>query len=511
MYCKHYLPLLLLFLGTIFHSKSQKLTENNIKKAYAEVEGKIKEDHLRPAFHLTPPSGCMGDPNGGIYHNGRYHIFYGHNPFSGSYGGWFWGHASSKDLLNWRHEPPMLTPAFDLGISSVGSGSTIVNDQGKPLAFHSVGKDGSMKFWQAQFTDEDLTSWEHKGKNPVLTLDYPGLPPFDSFWRDPFVFKTEGRTFMIACADLLEEDYVPVPIFEAENKKLTEWDYKDLLFTYPKHKLRNLEVPEFRPIGDKWILLSSSDAPKDRVYYFIGHFDTKTFKFIPESEGVLDHSNHYYAQETILDDKGNLNIMAWIPGWDRPFLPNFRTGDEKLADRPWNGCFAIPRIITLNSEGKLIRQPVPQMKQLRGEETIVPPFELPVDGPTTAVKVLESVRGNQMEIKAELDLHTSSFCGMNVLCDSSGTGGMYIIWSGDILNIDGVEVEMDNWNPGETLELQVFVDKQIVEVFINGGEASVSRLVKEEYISGNHVAITSLGGRAILKGLTKWKLNPISQ
>ena len=119
MYCKHYLPLLLLFLGTIFHSKSQKLTENNIKKAYAEVEGKIKEDHLRPAFHLTPPSGCMGDPNGGIYHNGRYHIFYGHNPFSGSYGGWFWGHASSKDLLNWRHEPPMLTPAFDLGISSL--------------------------------------------------------------------------------------------------------------------------------------------------------------------------------------------------------------------------------------------------------------------------------------------------------------------------------------------------------------------------------------------------------
>lgn len=489
---------------------AQQLTSDNIKRQFSSMSGEHSQDPDRPGYHLTPPSGCMGDPNGGIYYQGAYHIFYGLQPFRGSYGGWFWAHASSTDLLHWTHESPEVTPAFDLGLDHIGSGSTIVDQSGSPLAFYSVGMDGEMKFWRAEF-DQDLTSWSHPGKNPVLTLDHPGLPPFDGFWRDPFVFRVEDRTFMIACADLLEEDYVPVPIFEAMNDDLTEWQYKDLLFTYPKHKLRNLEVPELRPIGDKWILMASSDAPKDRVYYFLGELNLETLKFIPEREGILDYSDHYYAQETILDDKGDLYVMAWIPGWDRPFLPYFTDDDVKLEDRSWNGSFAIPRKIRLDDSGKLISTPVESIVQLRGKETTIPSFDLPVDGSVTAFHVLDEIQGNQLEMQVTMDLHTSSFCGINLLADSTGDAGLAIVWSGNALNVDGVEIPMDEYTKGDFLALQVFVDKQIVEVFVNGGESSASRLVKKKNVKGDFIAMTSLGGRAKFRDIKIWKMGSIKQ
>jgi len=94
----------------------------------------------------------------------------------------------------------------------------------------------------------NINQWEHGKRNPVVTLNHPGLPNYDRFFRDPFVLKAGGKTLMIACADLLDEDYVSVPIFEARNNELTEWDYKGILFTYPKHEFRNFEVPELRPL-----------------------------------------------------------------------------------------------------------------------------------------------------------------------------------------------------------------------------------------------------------------------
>jgi len=492
------------------NAQSWKLTADNISQAYEKAADKIVGDSLRPAFHLTPPAGCMGDPNGGIYHNGWYHIFYGLNPFSSYPGGWFWAHARSRDLLHWEHMPPALTPAFNLDLDHVGSGSTIVNDKGQPLAFYSTSKGGSMKFWQAQMRD-DLASWEHNVEEPVLTLDYPGLPSFDKFWRDPFVFEADGRTFLIACADLLEAPVVQVPIFEAKNGTLTDWEYKGVLFEIQKHRFRNLEVPEFRPLGDQWLLMASSDAPVDRCVYFLGEFDLEALKFTPEKEGVLDYSGHYYAQETILDDADNLFLMAWIPGWDRDWLPTYMNAPLKNDHPVWNGCFAIPRQLGIADDGALIQKPVEVMKQLRGEHVAIEPRKLPVSGAFAAYDVVEEIAGDQLEIEVEMDLHTASFCGLNVLANEEGVGGLFIIWSGDVLNVDGVKVPIKEWRPGDPLQMQIFIDKQLVEVFVNGGRYCVSHKVRVEHIKGDRVALTRLGGTAKLLSMEAWKLKAIDQ
>lgn len=490
------------------NAQSWELRSANIDSAFRATSKKIAQDPFRPGFHLTPPAGCMGDPNGGIYHEKWFHIFYGLQPFAHHPGSWFWAHARSKDLLHWEHMSPALTPAFELGLDAVGSGSTIITKEGKKLAFYSQSRKGPMEFWRAEFSS-DLSRWNHHGKNPILTLEHPGLPAFDGFWRDPFVFSTEGRTFLIACADLFNESFVGVPLFESKNTDHTEWKYHGILFTVPKSKYRNLEVPELRPIGDKWIFIASTDAPIDRVNYFIGDFDLNKLNFEIESEGAIDYSGHFYAQETIADDHGNLYLLSWLPGWDREWLPYYMNEPLKNSNPRWNGCFSIPRKLKLVN-GYLIQQPIDALKELRADHFKLNPKDLPVAGPMTAIDVIKEFSADQLEIAVKYDLHNASFCGINVLTDKEGNGGLPITWSGDLLNVDGVQVKIDNWDKKSPVDLQIFIDKKFVEVFVNGGRYCISRQVREEVVKGKHIALTSLGGTAKLLSMEAWRLISIN-
>ncbi|MCC5929082.1 MAG: glycoside hydrolase family 32 protein [Cyclobacteriaceae bacterium] len=508
-----YLIVMIFLSGCTSPKQDWKLTPENIQQAYDKVAESLALDPFRPGFHLTPPAGCMGDPNGGIFHDGWYHIFYGQQPFAWHPGAWFWAHARSKDLLHWEHMPPNLTPAFDLGLNNVGSGSTMHLKNGITRAWYSASRpnEKGMHFWQADFTRPDLSQWEHKGKNPILSLDHPGLPAYDGFWRDPFVFSSGGRTFLIACADLLEEDFVPVPIFEALNEDLSEWEYKGNLLTVPKHKYRNLEVPELRPLGDTWIFMASVDAPVDRCIYFTGEFDLNTLTFSLQNEGIIDYSGHYYAQESILNDQGNLHLMGWMPGWDRDWLPTYMNEPLKNENKSWNGCFALPRKLSLDTAGRLIQQPVTTLRQLRSDPYMLEDIKLPVDGPMASFEVLKELQGNQLEIMVQFDLLHAAFCGINVLSDADGKGGLFINWSGNMLNVDGVMVPLDDWKPGELLELHMFVDKKFVEVFVNGGRYCITRQLQETHVKGDHIALTSLGGTAIMRSLQAWKMRNIEQ
>ena len=72
-------------------------------------------DALRPAYHFLPPAYWMNDPNGTIYHDGWYHLFYQHNPYGDEWGYFHWGHARSRDLVHWEHLPIALSPSYEAG------------------------------------------------------------------------------------------------------------------------------------------------------------------------------------------------------------------------------------------------------------------------------------------------------------------------------------------------------------------------------------------------------------
>lgn len=115
-----------------------------------------------------------------------------------------------------------------------------------------------------------------------------------------------------------------------------------------------------------------------------------------------------------------------------------------------------------------------------------------------------------MEVRAQFELQNASFCGINVLCDEAGLGGLPITWSGDILNVDGVKVPVEEWKPGDTIDLHLFNDKKVVEIFVNGGRYCISRQVREEHVKGKHIALTALGGTAKLISFDAWELSGVN-
>jgi beta-fructofuranosidase len=201
--------------------------------------------------------------------------------------------------------------------------------------------------------------------------------------------------------------------------------------------------------------------------------------------------------------------MSWIPGWDRDWLPYYMNDPIKNSNPRWNGCFAIPRILTLD-EDRIIQQPIDAIKELRSEHFKINAKELPVSSAFTAIEVIDGFKGNQMEIIITFNLHNASFCGINVLSDNEGKGGLPIVWSGDLLNVDGVNVPIPDWKLGDSIELQIFVDKKIVEVFVDGGKYCISRQVREENVKGENITLTSLGGTAKMVSLEAWKLVSIN-
>lgn len=221
-------------------------------------------DPLRPVYHFRPPAQWTNDPNGTIYHDGWYHLFYQHNPFAPQWGPMYWGHARSRDLVRWEHLPIALAPSHELGETHCYSGCAAVNGQGQPLLFYtsvSLGKNDQGKNVQTRpceqwaAVSDDWIAWRKHPGNPML----PPQPDFREDWRDPFFFRHEGRAFIVVgmCGP-------GTALYEAEDDTLSRWTYRGLISDL------SAECPNFFPLQGKFVYLSS---PFNAVEYRVGDFD----------------------------------------------------------------------------------------------------------------------------------------------------------------------------------------------------------------------------------------------
>ena len=273
----------------------------------------MAEDPTRPRIHFLPPAGWMNDPNGTIYHNGYYHVFYQHNPYDDTWRDLHWGHARSKDLVSWEHLPIALVPSKAHDERSCYSGSCCVTDGGVPTIFYTrvrpLPEREPREQWAAT-SDDEMIMWTRHPRNPMLT-DHHGGPAIKGNWRDPFVFRTEGRTFLVITAQLAEsagEDFA-VLLYEALDGELEEWVFRNIILRKPGYELSFPECPNFFPMGDEWVLLTSPYKP---VEYHIGTFNLSTYTFSPRTHGRLDAGIDYYATNTAHAPDGRLILFAWI-------------------------------------------------------------------------------------------------------------------------------------------------------------------------------------------------------
>ncbi len=438
-------------------------------RALQEGIPQAQSDPGRPEYHFLAPARWMNDINGPLHYKGQYHIFYQHNPFGDKpynehvrdriqWASKYWGHARSADLVAWEHLPIALAPSTDKGEMSCWSGCATVDENGKPMIFYTALFENELPYkvpfeqWAA-FGDEDLIKWEKSPANPVLAMQTHGRPEFSPEWRDPFIFRAEGRTFMIvgACGP------AGTPIYEVEDGGLERWTYRGIMWD------RSVECPNFVPLGDKWVFISS---PFDAVDYAVGSFDTGTLKFAPEAEGVVDGGN-FYGTNTLIDDRGRCILFGWVPGWE---WDAFRDG------RGWNGCMSLPRVLSLDSTLRLVQRPVPELKRLRVADSHFHESDIAVENSS---RVFGEARGGKLEVVAEFATGSARAYGLNIRRSPGGEDFVSICYEKEenIIDVAGAKVALPDEPGGENLKLHVFLDKSVIEVFVNDGAAVATRMI----------------------------------
>jgi fructan beta-fructosidase len=168
------------------------------------------KEPFRPQFHFTPERNWMNDPNGMVYHDGEYHLFYQHNPFGDKWGHMSWGHAVSNDLVHWKHLPLALS---EQGEIKIYSGSAVVDytdtggfgKDGQPamVAIYTGHRDQSKQTRRVEdqrlaYSNDRGRTWIHYSENPVLDIGLPDFRDPRVFWHEPtsrwiMVLVCQGR------------------------------------------------------------------------------------------------------------------------------------------------------------------------------------------------------------------------------------------------------------------------------------------------------------------------------
>jgi sucrose-6-phosphate hydrolase SacC (GH32 family) len=443
------------------------------------------KDPARPVYHFRAPGNWINDPNGPIFWNGYYHLFYQHNPYGDKWGHMHWGHARSKDLVHWEHLPIALWPSLVRGEEHCFSGCAALNARGRPMLFYtSIGHEVP-ECWAAVPEDEDLLRWKKHPENPILTARSGGVTLHE--WRDPFVFRADGETFMVHGGNLnaSKGGQAAVSLYRAKNGELTQWEYLGILFQHPDPKVANVECPNFFRLGEEWLLITSPHRQSD---YFIGSFDPGAGKFTAKRQGLMDHSGSFYAPNCLEDSKRRRILWGWVRGFPE--------------GRGWNGCMTLPRVLSIGSDGSLLQQPAPELKKLRGKERRIKDLRL-----DDRSHLVPDLTGDTLEILAELEPGDAKTMGLKLRRSADGSRAVTVQWDGQALDVAGTRVPV-RLGGRKTLKLQVFLDKSVMEVYVDGGRECVTRVLSSP-TEDQGVEVFATGGTARVKTLQAWPVKPI--
>ena len=251
-------------------------------------ESTIYHEKNRPQYHFTTRRGWINDPNGLVYHNGEYHLYYQHNPFERDWENMTWGHAVSKDLIHWTELPTALHPDH---MGTMFSGSAVI-DHENTSGFGSKQSPAMVAAYTINNDDRQMQGIAYSTDNGRTFTKYEGNPVVNSkeIWdthdtRDPKMFRYGDHWVMV----LNERD--GHSIYTSDN--LRDWTYKS-------HVTGFWECPELFPLpvdGDKnntmWVMYGASGT------YMLGDFDGE--KFTPRSGKHRNCAGTIYAAQTFIN------------------------------------------------------------------------------------------------------------------------------------------------------------------------------------------------------------------
>jgi len=414
-------------------------------------------DPERPVYHFHPPANWNNDPNGTLFYKGWHHLFYQLNPFGATIANQHWGHARSKDLVNWEHLPIAIWPSSEKRERAIFSGGAIVAKDGRPrLIYTSIGHPQPEQ-WMAVPEDDDLFKWKKFDGNPVLTTAAHGQLTVNQ-WRDPFLFREMGQTYMVCGGNsgTGRGGAGQVQLYRAMNDELSRWNHLGPVFQALERETFNIECPNLFELEDKWVLIIS---PHRACEYFVGSLDLEKLRFTPETHGILD-AGDAYASNISTDDQGR--TILWL--WGRTNTP---------PGRGWNGVMVMPRILSLGPDG-FLRQHVPaEFTQLRGTMKTFqsgPISSSASAAPGESVMVLDGIPGDTLEIEAEFSARNPAAFGFQLRRSSSGRAAAVVSIQRGTLTIGNARAYVGN---AERYKVRLFIDKRCLEVYVNDGAVAV--------------------------------------
>lgn len=438
-------------------------------------QSELYKEQYRPQFHFSPAKNWCNDPNGLVYANGEYHLFYQFNPFDNLWGHMTWAHAVSQDLVHWQHLPVAIPEENGVMIFS----GTCILDKNNTSGFGKDGKDPMVAIYtgngdknQSQclaYSNDNGRTWTKYNNNPILDLH-------KTDFRDPKVFWHEQTKKWVMCVMFPIEHRVQF----YSSKNLLQWNLMsefgpagDTSSVWECPDLFQVQV-EGNATEKKWVLTMSM-APK--MQYFVGEFDGT--KFIDEnpSDKIYrpDYGGDYYAAigYNQLPSTQQPVMIGWINNWNYA---------NDIPTTPWKGAMGLPRNISVKKSGNnwiLVQQPVKETETLRNSV-------LQLDKYKVSKETDAGFAGTQFEMQCTIETAAKTLAGIrlaygnNQYCEigyDAAKQKLYIDRS-KIANSDfnknfksASRFETDLSPMSNQIKLRVFFDNSIVEVFANDGEA----------------------------------------
>lgn len=435
----------------------------------------VNSDKWRNKYHIMAPIGWINDPNGLCEFKGEYHCYYQYSPLSPIGGVKFWGHTTSKDLVNWEDKGVALYPDINEDKDGVYSGSAFVKDD--TIYFFYT---GNVKYPGDH--DYILTGRE---QNVILVASKDGInfsekkvilrnedfPENMSLHvRDPKVWEEDGVYYMVLGARTKDDKGC---ILLYTSRDLYKWEFVSI----PAGQLENMgymwECPDTFKLGDKDILLFSPQGVEAEGYkynnvyqcgYVIGEFNNKK-KFKYKNFVEMDKGFDFYAPQTFKDSKGRRIVIGWMG------VPDAVEHKNPTIDNFWQHQLTIPRELALIND-KIYQIPVVELEALRKGNSVKKKVSLKE---SSSLEIFES---NTFELKIEFENCTEFKIEFRENCKLSFNNKVFKLElgkSGYGRDIRGVEMEsLDS--------LRIFSDNSSLEIFLNNGEEVFSTRIYNDYI-----------------------------
>lgn len=458
-------------------------------------------------FHLMHPGGDSkpADPNAAFHLDGTYHLHYiMSHPWKvdgKSRKGFSFIHVTSPDMIHWTWQPTKLQPSFTG--HGMYSGTGFVTKKGQPaIIYHGAGshrnqiviaKDRRLSAWNKPFPIEPKTA---DGK--VANIQH---------W-DPDCFRIGNNYYAFSGGR-------NPPLLKSND--LRNWTH---MGDFMKHEPNDVVIGEdlscgnFFPLGHKWMLLCISHPFGCR--YYLGDWDAKAEQFVPETHGRMnwrsdgqdpdspDEYRDFFAPESLLTEDGRRVMWAWLTT-----LHNNAIRSESVL--------SLPRELSLRKDGSLRIEPLREMESLRfghvrHKNIQVIPVRRTAGGEAT--KRIAELNGDAYEIRITIDREQAERkrFGFRLFTDGDRTGlPIYFQPNNGSLRVGSTEAPfaVSDLPAGETVELRIFIDRYLVEVFVNGRQAVVAADMDWQAASGFEAY--TWGAPTTIQQVEIWKIKPTHQ